>query len=185
MPLQDILHLILIIYGVSILGFLIPVLKLGIIPRKAKGLFGILLAPFLHSNWKHLFSNTVPLTVLLFTLNYFYTEKFIIVLVFIILLGGFLVWLFGRNANHIGASGLIYGFTAFIITKGFVSFQPIPLLVSIITILVYGGLIFGVFPSNKKNTSWEGHLFYAVAGVLAVYFNNNEALQSILNKIHI
>lgn len=180
-----ILQCLALIYGVSIIGFLFPKLKTGIIPRKTKGLLGIMTTTLFHHNWKHLLSNTLPLAVLLFTLQYFYVSQMLYVLAIIIFIGGFLLWLLGRKANHIGASGMIYGLTAFIITTGFVNFKPIPLLVSSITILVYGGLIFGIFPSNKKNTSWEGHLFYAIAGILAVYFNNNEAIQSILNKIHI
>ncbi|MDO3694639.1 rhomboid family intramembrane serine protease [Wenyingzhuangia sp. chi5] len=170
---KSIILFLAIIYGVSILGFLFPVLKLGILPRKSKGLIGIITSPFFHNHWKHLLSNTLPLIVLLFTLQYFYASQTLYVLTIIIFMGGGLLWLFGRKANHIGASGLIYGLTAFIITNGFVSFKPIPLLVSIITIVVYGGLIFGAFPSNKKNTSWEGHLLYAVAGVFAAYICKN------------
>ena len=173
MTYKSIILFLALIYGVSIIGFLFPKLKTGIIPRKTKGLLGIMTATLFHHNWKHLLSNTLPLAVLLFTLQYFYASQTLYVVAIIIFIGGFLLWLFGRKANHIGASGMIYGLTAFIISTGFVYFKPIPLLVSAITMLVYGGLIFGIFPSNKKNTSWEGHLLYTLTGIFTAYFCKN------------
>lgn len=168
MFLKFILFSLPFIYGISIIGFLFPKIKLGIIPRTYKGLIGILFAPLLHSNFKHLLSNTFPLLVLLFLLQYFYATKAIMVISFVVVGGGFLVWLFARNANHIGASGLIYGLAAFMITQGFLCKEMIPLLVAIFIVLIYGGLLKGMFPSTKK-TSWEGHLFYAISGILSAY----------------
>lgn len=86
-----------------------------------------------------------------------------------VLLGGFLVWVFGRDANHIGASGLIYGLASFLILNGFVEQKFIPLLISIVIAIIYGGLFWGMFPSMRSYISWEGHMFGAIAGAIAVY----------------
>ncbi|NIJ45358.1 membrane associated rhomboid family serine protease [Wenyingzhuangia heitensis] len=169
-PNNYILYFIVGIYLVYFIGLIIPIRKYGIIPRKQKGLIGIVTAPLLHSSWKHLVSNTVPILVLLFTLHYSYPTIAIKVIAIVLFLGGFLVWLLGRNANHMGASGLIYGLATFIIVNGFLSNTLQPLLVSVIVLILYGGLLWGIFPSSKKNTSWEGHLLYAIAGVFAVYY---------------
>ena len=80
-----------------------------------------------------------------------------------------LVWAFGRNANHTGASGLIYGLAAFLITNGFIEQKFVPLLISVGVIVLYGGLIWGILPSMRSYISWEGHLFGAIAGVAASF----------------
>lgn len=164
-----ILQFVAAIYVVFFASLLLPITQFGIVPRTTKGIVGIFLAPFFHGGWRHLISNTVPLIVLLFILNTFYPKKALSVIIFSSLTGGFLVWLMGRNANHIGASGLIYGLAAFLMANGFIEKKIIPLMISIGVILLYGGLIWGVFPSINRYISWEGHLFGAIAGVLAAY----------------
>ena len=91
------------------------------------------------------------------------------VVLFTVLAGGILVWIFARKANHIGASGLIYGLAAFLIVNGFLEKKFVPIIVSIAVAFVYGGLIRGIFPSLRSHISWEGHLFGAVSGVLIAF----------------
>ena len=157
------------IYILFFASLLLPITQFGIVPRTAKGIAGIFLAPFFHGSFRHLISNTVPLIVLLFILNTFYPKKAVSVVVFSALAGGFLVWLLGRSANHIGASGLIYGLAAFLMANGFIEKKMVPLMISVGVILLYGGMVWGVFPSVNRYISWEGHLFGAIAGVLAAY----------------
>ena len=38
--------------------------KYGVLPRTLEGLKGVLLSPFIHSDWKHLTNNALPLFVL-------------------------------------------------------------------------------------------------------------------------
>ena len=45
--------------------------KYGILPRTLEGLKGVLLSPFIHSDWKHLTNNALPLFVLTATLSFF------------------------------------------------------------------------------------------------------------------
>lgn len=142
----------------------------GIIPRTASGLIGIVCSPFLHANFFHIVSNTLPLFVLSWVLFYFYKTKAVQFLLLSTLITGILVWLMGRDAIHIGASGLIYSLASFIIYSGILKRKFTELLVSIVIIIFYGGLIWGAFPT-KFYVSWESHLAGIVAGILiARYF---------------
>ena len=168
-PNKYIIQFIICIYIIFVVSVFIPITQFGIIPRTSWGLIGILTSPFLHGGIRHLISNTLPLIALLIILNYFYKQKALSVITFTIIIGGFFVWLFARNANHIGASGLIYGLAAFLIANGFIEKKFVPILISIGVIFLYGGLIWGVFPSTYGRVSWESHLFGAIAGILIAF----------------
>jgi len=156
-------------YAVYLVGLFVPITQYGIVPRTIDGLIGVFTAPFLHRGIWHLVSNTIPLLVLLTLLNHFYPKKTIYVVSITVLVGGLLVWVFARKATHIGASGLVYGLVAFLIANGFLERKLIPILISIAVAFVYGGLIWGIFPSMRSYISWEGHLFGAIAGVLSAF----------------
>ena len=164
-----ILQFAALLYVVYFIGLFVPITKFGIIPRTTNGLIGVFTAPFLHVGIRHLLSNTIPLITLLIVLNTIYPTKTLAVFLFVTLAGGMLVWIFGRDANHIGASGLIYGLVAFLIVNGILEKKYIPILVSIGIGVVYGGLIWGIFPSVRSYISWEGHLFGAVSGVIIAF----------------
>jgi len=172
-----------LIWIVFIVGSILP-LQLetyGITPRTLDGLVGIPAAPFLHANFSHLLANTVPLTVLLLLLAGSKVNSWEIV-VCIVLLGGALLWMFGRPATHIGASGLIYGLITFLLLSGIWERRIIPILVSLTVGILYGGaLLSGVVPSWASNVSWEGHLFGALAGALVAYLlaRNRGAAKSV------
>lgn len=168
-----ILQFAALLYIVYFVGLFIPITKFGIIPRTTNGLIGVFTAPFLHGGIRHLLSNTIPLITLLIVLNTIYPTKTLAVILFITLAGGILVWIFGRDANHIGASGLIYGLVAFLIVYGILEKKYIPIGISIGVAVVYGGLIWGIFPSVRSYISWEGHLFGAVSGVIIAFLLKN------------
>jgi len=176
---KDTLIIVGFIWLVWLVDFLLPFINLnqyGIEPRTLHGLIGILFAPFLHANIFHLISNTVPLTVLLFILIKFYEKQAIIVIFLSIILGGTLVWLFGRSAIHVGASGLIYSLAAFNVVFGFLQKKFVNIAISLLVVFLYGGLIWGIFPTWYF-ISWEGHLFGAVVGVLLAFIlNKNKSI---------
>ena len=176
----NILIFILFLWLVKVLDTLLPVDfgQFGIIPRTFHGLIGIGLAPLIHGNYYHLISNTVPLFVLLLSLFTFYKKQALGVIIASVIIGGLLVWLFARSASHIGISGLIYSLAAFLITAGIVKKDIKSLLISVLVIIFYGGLVWGVFP-GRFGISWEGHLFGAIAGVLIAFatFKNGKALE--------
>ncbi|HKK59422.1 MAG TPA: rhomboid family intramembrane serine protease [Salinivirga sp.] len=140
----------------------------GIVPRSVNGLKGIFLSPFIHANLIHILSNTLPLLVLTFLLFAFYPKQAWFVILLSIVLGGIAVWLVARPAAHVGASGLIYALAAFLVTAGFLARSFTSLIVSVLVVALYGGLVWGVFPSRPW-ISWEGHLFGAAAGVLLAF----------------
>jgi len=137
----------------------------GIIPRQPIGLIGVLAAPLLHGSLTHLVSNTLPLLFLGTTLFFFYPRIAVKVFFQIYIISGFLVWLLARPSIHIGASGLIYGLAAFLISFGIFRKDLKSLIISIIITLIYGGLIYGILP-NQPGISWESHLMGGVVGVV-------------------
>jgi len=140
---------------------------LGLVPRTLDGLIGIPLMPWLHGGWGHLLSNTVPLCILLLLLMSSRTD-YLPILVCLIVFGGGLLWCFGREAVHIGASGLVYGLVAFLIASGFMERKLISMAIALLVGFLYGTtLFFGVLPTAGPNVSWDGHLFGALGGVLA------------------
>ena len=138
----------------------------GNIPREVDALFGILTGPFLHGSLWHFISNIVPLAVFLFLMQHYGHRRFIASSLLIILSTGLLVWLFGRTAIHIGASGVLYGYFGFLLVAGFISRRPSQILVSLFVGVFYGGMIVGVLPSGPF-ISWESHLFGFVSGLIA------------------
>jgi membrane associated rhomboid family serine protease len=168
--LRGILVFIGVIWAVFLLTWVFPSLdSLGVTPRTLVGLVGIAAMPFLHGNLHHLLSNTVPLFILLALLAGSKARSWEIV-VDVSLLGGLLLWLFGRPATHIGASGLIFGLIAFLIVSGLLERRPVPLLVSLVVGFFYGGtLLWNVLPRLGSQISWDGHLWGAVAGGIVAY----------------
>ena len=146
----------------------------GVYPRELTGLRGIIFSPFIHGNFEHLFANSIPLLVLTFSLFFFYRKSAYIILVLIFLLSGLFVWLGGREAMHIGASGIIYGLAAFLFLSGIISYNIGLLTISLIVALLYGGLIWGIFPV-KPEISWESHLWGGISGFLLAWLFRHSA----------
>ena len=158
------------IWAVFLVSLLFPGLdEYGVIPRRTIGLVGIPAMPFLHANLQHILSNTVPLFVLLILLAGSRAESWEVVIL-IAFLGGLLLWIFGREAIHIGASGLISGLVAFLILSGFLEKRIIPLLIALLVGFFYGtSLVLGIIPRLGSQISWDGHLCGAVAGGIVAF----------------
>lgn len=146
--------------------------KLGILPRNVEGLIGIVTAPLIHGSFSHLISNTVPLILMGLGIFYFYPKVAYKVFVIIYLGTGILVWFFGREVYHIGASGVIYGFVSFLFFSGVFRKDNKSIALALIVIFLYGGLIWGVLPTRQA-ISWESHLFGAVVGIVAAFIFRN------------
>ncbi len=143
----------------------------GIYPLRLKGLPGILFSPFIHGDFNHLVSNSVPFFLLFFALIYFYRRISYRIFILIYFISGLCVWLGGREAWHIGASGLVYGLAAFHFVSGVIRSDLRLLTIAAIVVFLYGGMIWGIFPLDPK-ISWESHLWGAASGViLSIYFS--------------
>jgi len=144
--------------------------RLGVTPRRPAGLPGIVTAPFIHANAAHLTANLAPFLVLGALVLRRDEARFIEVFATIALTQGALVWLCGRNAAHVGMSGVIFGFLGYLLAAGWFTRTTSDLLVAGGVMLAYGGLLAGVKPA-RGGTSWEGHLLGLFAGIARAWFD--------------
>lgn len=148
--------------------------KWGIYPRAIDGLLGIFTAPFLHSDWGHLISNSGPMLMLLTMLFYFYRKVAIASLFIITFLTGFSVWLFANQAYHIGASGVVYGLVAFVFWSGVFRRNIRSIVLALIILTVFASYFIGIMPDETKaNISWESHLFGGLVGIFTAFLFKN------------
>ncbi|WP_283435543.1 rhomboid family intramembrane serine protease [Neorhodopirellula lusitana] len=153
---------------VYLVDFLLPIsmVSFGLVPRTFQGILGIPAMTFLHGGMKHLLGNTVPLAILL-SLTIVTRDRPWPSIISIVLGGGALLWLFGRSANHVGASLLIFGLITFLITVGIREKQFVSIAIALAVGFFFGGsLLWGVIPMPGSSVSWDGHLCGAIAGVV-------------------
>ena len=145
----------------------------GVTPHTLHGLVGILTLPFLHADWQHLMSNSVPILVLGTALYYCYPSLANRVVLVTYLASGLLTWCIGNpDTTHIGASALVYGLNLFLIVSGFIRGNRLLIVISLIMVFLYGSFVWGMIPelARLQNISWEGHLSGALVGVLLAFF---------------
>lgn len=144
----------------------------GIRPRDVASLICIPASPFIHAHMPHYASNIAPLGIFSFLLAMQLGWRFLPVSLGIIAFGGGLTWLFGRSADHIGASGLIYGYFGFLVWGGIRSRRLAPTLIALAVGVIYGGLLWGIVPSMRSVVSWESHLFGLITGVVIAHLTS-------------
>lgn len=159
----------------------IDLIFLGIFPRDVNSLSGIFTSPFIHGDFNHLISNTMPIFFLSVAIQYFYRKLAYRIIFLTWIFVGISVWLGGRYSWHIGASGLVYAFASFLFFSGILSKDRNLIAVSLLTIFLYGGLIWGVLPTNT-NISWESHLYGFVIGFILAFFLGKEYLTSTIKS---
>ncbi|WP_322937084.1 rhomboid family intramembrane serine protease [Nocardioides bizhenqiangii] len=155
----------------------------GVQPRSDEGLLGILFAPLLHGGWDHLSANSGPLLVLGFLALAAGLLRGLAATAVIWVIGGVGVWLLaGSNTNHIGASGLVFGFLVYVVVRGIVNRKLWEIVLGAVVLFIYGGVLWGVLP-GQPGVSWQGHLFGAIGGAIAavvVSHRRGEVLRSVL-----
>ena len=144
-------------------------LILGIYPRRLSGLPGILFAPLLHANFNHIFFNSIPLLVLSNFLLINGLAYYLEVTLYITLLSGLLVWCFAKPGLHVGASAVITGYWALLVSNIIQQGTLTAIILGVVSLYYFAGIFLGVFP-GKKGVSWEGHLFGLLAGFATSYF---------------
>ncbi|MFD2566326.1 rhomboid family intramembrane serine protease [Pseudotenacibaculum haliotis] len=149
--------------------------KYGILPREFSGLRGVFFSPFIHSDTQHLFNNSIPLFVLSLCLMYFYEKVAYKVLLIGLVLTGLFTWIIARESYHIGASGIVYLLFSFVFFSGIFKNHFRLIAVSLITIFLYGSMIWFVFPTEGR-ISWEGHLSGFVVGLILAFLFRRKGL---------
>lgn len=145
-----------------------PFDRWGVRPRSVRGLFGVVAAPFLHTGFPHLIANTVPFAILGGAIALGGSKPFAEVTVLVAVVSGFGIWVFGASYSvHIGASGLVFGYLTYLVSRGVVAKNIWWIFGGLIVLAFYGGLYWGLLPTPR--VSWLGHVFGAVGGVLAAW----------------
>jgi len=160
-----------ILFEIDLSGF-------GIYPLTLKGVPGIFFSPFIHADFNHLFSNSLPLFLLGVALFYFYSEVALKVFILTFFLTGILVWVAGRDAWHIGASGLVYGLASFLFFSGIIRRYFRLIALSLLIVFLYGSMVWGLFPGVYKNVSWESHMLGFFSGVVLAIWYRKEGPQA-------
>ncbi len=154
---------------------------LGIYPLKAKGLIGIITAPLIHSDIEHLIANSIPILILGTGLFYFYNKIAYKVFFLSYFIANIWIWFGARQAYHIGASGLVYSFAAFLFFSGIIRKNVKLVAISLLVVFLYGSMIWGVLPI-QPHISWESHLLGAIAGMmLAIYYKDRDPGRKVYN----
>lgn len=158
------------VFTVNWLFFGMNLNAFGIHPLDPSALWGILTAPLLHANVEHLLSNTLPGMVFAFIIGMSGKRVFWEVTLIVVAIAGVGTWLFGGvGTNHIGASGLVYGWLGYLLLRGIFNRSLSQILVGVVLGFFYSGLVWGILPGTP-GVSWQGHLFGALGGVAAGMF---------------
>jgi membrane associated rhomboid family serine protease len=170
---------VLIMWLVKIVEILfnLDLASLGIYPMSLKGIPGIIFSPFIHADFGHLFNNSLPLFLLWTALFYFYSEIAVKISLWTYFLTGILVWVAGRDAWHIGASGLVYGFASFLFFSGIIRKYYRLIALSLLIVFLYGSMVWGIFPNIYKNVSWESHMLGFISGIILAVAYRKEGPQ--------
>lgn len=152
--------------------------RFGIYPLTWEGLPGIITSPFLHSDLRHLFNNSLPLFFLAVALFFFYSEVALKIFSLTYLSTGLLVWLGGREAWHLGASGIVYGLASFLFFSGIIRRYYRLVALSLLIVFLYGEMVWGIFPGvYGQSVSWESHMLGTISGILLAVIYRKEGPQ--------
>ncbi len=152
--------------GFAITVFYPQLLNFGIYPRERWGLIGILTSPFIHGSWQHLIANSTGMLIFGTIFCWIVKGATKQVVFYIIVVLGLLTWIFAREGNHIGASGLVFGIFGYLVSIGLFERKIKYILVSSMVMIIWGGTLVGILPTSRF-ISWEAHLFGFIAGISA------------------
>jgi membrane associated rhomboid family serine protease len=147
--------------------------RYGVYPRTSFGLRGILFSPLIHSDLKHLISNSAPFFFLSVMILYFYRRVAFRSILMIYFLSGLAVWIFARQVFHVGASGVVYGLVSFVFWMGIFRRSIKSIILALIVTFLYSGLFLGILP-DQEGISWESHLLGGLVGIFVAYWYKEE-----------
>lgn len=137
---------------------------LGVYPRHPTGLIGIVCSPFLHGDFGHLIFNSIPLFLLVCFMKITVPDQFFLATAVIAVTSGLAVWLLGRQAFHVGASGVIFGYIGFLLANAYLTSSLQAVFIGALCLYYFGSMLLNIIP-NEVRVSWEGHVFGLLSGV--------------------
>jgi membrane associated rhomboid family serine protease len=138
----------------------------GIRPRAPGSLPDIFSAPFLHFSWAHIEGNSGPLFIFGFLAAYRGVRKFLGVTLVVALTSGLGAWIFeGTRTIGAGASGMVFGYFAYIIVRGIFDRHPIDLLIGLVMALCFAYQFTVLVP--QRGIGWQAHIGGVAGGVLS------------------
>lgn len=161
---------VLALWLIQSLGVLydLPLNLLGVLPRDIWHIYGVVTAPLVHGSYEHLFNNTLPLIILGTMVHYGYPNSRGKVLVIVWLMSGLGTWLWGREAVHLGASGVSHGLFFFVFVVAILRRDNRSVVLMMIAFFMYGGMVMSIFPRDAT-ISYEAHFFGALGGVISAF----------------
>jgi membrane associated rhomboid family serine protease len=141
--------------------------RFGLRPRRLDGLWGVVTEPFLHANYGHLFSNTIPLIGIGWVLLLSGIRTWLTVSGLVLVVGGLATWLVAPSGLIVGASGLVFGWLGYLIARAYFSRKLRWIFVAVVVLVFFGTLLNGLLPSFNSNVSWQAHVCGFAAGVAA------------------
>src|ERR1700733_3549133 len=141
--------------------------EFGILPEHVSRLGEIFTAPFLHFSWQHIEGNSVPLFVLGVLAAYRSIARFLVASLIIAVTSGMAVWLFqSSNELTVGASGLIFGYFGYVLTRGLFDRSLVDIGVGLVAGVLYWTILEVAIPGTP-GVSWIGHIGGLGGGGLA------------------
>jgi membrane associated rhomboid family serine protease len=143
----------------------------GIYARNVSRFWGIITSPFIHASFQHLLDNSVPFIFLGLIIAIRGAARLAIVTAFVIVIGGLGTWLISPSANHldtIGASGVVFGYATYLLTRGFFDRSILELLIGAVVGVIWGAVLLASLVPHQ-GVSWEAHLCGAIAGVIVAW----------------
>jgi membrane associated rhomboid family serine protease len=146
----------------------------GIWARSFGHLWGIFTAPFLHVSFAHLIANTIPFVFMGVIIALHGAKRLALVTLIVIVVGGLGTWLIAPSHSiTVGASGVVFGYAAYLLVRGLFDRSALEVLVGIVVGVVWGGALLSSLVPHY-GVSWQGHVCGAVGGVVAAYLLRRE-----------
>ena len=141
----------------------------SLIPRDFPRIWAIFTSPFLHVSWQHLIDNTIPLLFMGLIIALAGASRVVLVTLIVIVVGGLGTWLIAPgDTQTVGASGLVFGYAAYLLTRGIFDRNPLEIVVGVIVAVIWGGALLSSLVPHT-GVSWQGHLCGAIGGVVAAW----------------
>jgi membrane associated rhomboid family serine protease len=152
---------------------------IGIVPRTLVGLRGIPVAPFIHAGFDHILSNSIPLAILGSLIVISGTMDLVFVVLVSGLVGGLGTWIFGAgDRQHVGASGLVFGFIGYLVFRVAFDRRIVPALITLLVAVLYGGMLAASLIPEPA-ISWSGHFFGFLGGVAAARMRGSRGVDGV------